>query len=154
VGGFFRVTADSLSPNGGALAAGAWVNSQTFPHQVTIRFSNDVNIATMTLNDVAISGTGAGNLHATNLSWVDGHTVKVFLGGNVSSSGTVEIALAPGSVRNVQNAPLPKFKDTVRLYGPAPTTTPTPAPAPAPGPVTIPTLPGGWGGWFRRNRRR
>jgi hypothetical protein len=146
VGGAFRVVTTSIAPGGATHAGNAWVNAQTLPNAITVTFSQNVNKASVTANDLVLSGSGvsASNpAHAVGLSWIDNDTVEFFLQGSFNGSGTVNVSVPANGITSANNATVQGYADSIQLYtptpAPAPTPTPTPAPTPTPTPAPTPS---------------
>ncbi len=156
IGGSFRVVTSSLVPVGGApLANGGTLITATSPTSITVQFSGDVNKSSIKATDLVLSGS-ADNLsapvHATGLTWIDGDTVQFNLSGPLNLPGTLDVSIAPGTIKSVTGQTNLGYSDNVVLqigappgnpnptplppgYNPNPTPTPTPSPSPT-GPVT------------------
>ncbi|MDR3634850.1 MAG: Ig-like domain-containing protein [Isosphaeraceae bacterium] len=141
VGGAFRVVTTNLAPGGATHANNAWVNAQALPNDIIVVFSQNVNKATVTANDLVLSGTGLSGsnpAHAVGLTWIDNDTVEFFLSGSYNSSGTVNVSVAPNSITSANNAAVQGYADSIQLYTPAPAPPPTPTPTPTPAPTPTP----------------
>jgi hypothetical protein len=139
IGGTFRIVTDSLVPNGGASSAsGGTLNVGSAPTSITVTFSGNVNQQSLTATDLILSGTAVNSLspvHATSLSWVDGHTVKFNLTGQFTNHGTLNVSIPGGTIQSVSGSGNLGYSDNVVINITAPPKPVTPPPAPSPKPV-------------------
>jgi large repetitive protein len=161
VGGAFRVVTTSLVPIAGEMhAGGSLLPLPATPNSVTVTFSRNVNPNDISPTDLKLSGTALdvlGPVKATSLTWIDAHTVKFNLTGNLNTSGTLDVSVAANTITSVNGASNLGYSDTAVLSigaitpptNPAPVaptpvsptpvvTTPTPSPSPAPTPAPAP----------------
>jgi hypothetical protein len=140
-GNAFHIVTTSLSGSGAKLALGQSVPFNQAPASVTVNFSANVDRASVTPNDLVISGTGlsASNpAHAVSLTWVDDHTVKFNLTGGYNKSGTVMIQIPAGAVQDKQGRKNLALGDGINLI-PTVGVAPLAAAAPIANVVSIPT---------------
>jgi hypothetical protein len=89
---------------------------------VTLRFAGRVNRSSVQATDLLISGNGlnpSNPAHAVSLNWIDSRTVRFNLAGEFLSTGTVQIDIAAGAVRNTNSSLVPDFNKSIA----SPTTT-------------------------------
>jgi hypothetical protein len=148
IGGAFRVVTTSLVPNTGAtFADGSTLNVPTAPTSVTVSFSGNVNSKDIAATDLVLSGSAVNGLnpvHAVSLAWIDAHTVQFNLAGQINNGGTLNVAIAPGSIQSTDGQSNQGYSDKVVINInpnlPAPPTPipPPPGPSPTPPPGTNP----------------
>jgi hypothetical protein len=118
----FHIVSTSLAQGGASLAGGQIVPSVAAPSSITVDFSANVNKATVTPNDLVLSGSGvslSNPVHATSLSWVDDHTVTFNLTGGYNKTGTVLVNIPANAVRDVQGRGNFALGDGIVLSPPA-----------------------------------
>ncbi len=116
----FDVVTTSLSIDG--VAGGtAYVAAPSF---IDVDFSNNVVRSTVVPSDLILSGSGlqVGNpAKATGLEWVDTHTVRFLLTGGFNPTGTVNLTIPSGKIKDTRGDSLVPFADSFTI-GSAPAT--------------------------------
>ncbi len=116
----FDVVTTSLSSDGTSTAAGqaggtAYLSA---PSSIVIDFSDDIVASTLSPSDLKITGSGlssADPAHVSGLAWVDQHTVKFFLAGTFNHTGTVNLSIASGALKDTKGDALEAFADSFQL---------------------------------------
>lgn len=143
VGGAFRVVTTSLVPDGATKANGSMLNVTQVPSSVIVSFSRPVNPDSVTATDLVLSGSDINPLSPVKVSsvtWLDDHTARFNLTGQLNAKGTLNVSLSSGSIKSSTGATISSYSDQVVVNTQAVVTTPvTPAPAPAPTAPTAPT---------------
>jgi hypothetical protein len=143
VGGSFRVVTTSLVPDGGSKANGRVDQVTSPPGSITVSFSQPVNSASVHATDLVLSGSAVSSLspvRATSIIWLDNHTARFNLNGQLNPVGTLNLALNPDAIKSNTSATLASYSDTVVIDSANLPPSSTPAPAPTT-PVTPPLGP-------------
>ena len=141
----FDVVTTSLSADGTQSTAGQGGGTAFLaaPSSIVVDFSDDINGATLSPGDLKLSGSGLSGTNparVSGLTWVDSHTIKFFLTGSFNSTGTVNLSIPQGALKDTKGDAIEAFADSFQI-GTAPVTA-TPTPAPTSGtPVASPTTP-------------
>ena len=151
VGGSFRVVTTSLVPDGSSQANGAVNDVTSLPTSVTVNFSQPVNPTSVQATDLVLSGPDVSSIspiRATTISWLDDHTARFNLSGQLNLVGTLNVVLNPDAIKSTTGVPIVSYSDSVVIdlvsLPPSSTTTSVPSPStllsplPSPSPITPP----------------
>src|SRR5690606_20495969 len=130
VGGAFRVVTTSLA-GGQTAARGAVLETDSSPSSIIVRFSGDVDVASIRASALSLSGPAVeptAPARVSSVTMIDGHTVAFNLVGQLRPNGNLKLSLAAGAVQSKKGQPLPTYNDEVNLKRVAPAPTPTPTP--------------------------
>src|SRR5208283_4835347 len=143
VGGSFRVVTTSLVPDGSSQANGAVNDVTSLPTSVTVSFSQPVNRPSVQATDLVLTGPDVSSIspiRATSISWLDDHTARFNLSGQLNPVGTLNVVLNPDAIKSTTGVPIVSYSDSVVIdwvcLPPSSTTTSAPSPATAPSPST------------------
>jgi hypothetical protein len=87
---------------------------------VVLRFNSAVSALTVNATDLLLSGSGidpSNPARAVSVRWIDARTAKFSLTGRFLKTGTVQVDIAPGAIRNTNGTLLPNFSKLVPTPG-------------------------------------
>ena len=112
------VVSSSLDPDGTTSGSSSPAQSIVAPTMIEIDFSDKIDPTTLTASDLVLSGTGlsvTNPAHATSLAWVDSHTVEFLLDGAFNTTGTVNVKIAAGTIKDTAGVGIDAYSETFRL---------------------------------------
>ncbi len=137
----------SLNPDGTTSAAPGIATSLSGLTSIDVNFSNNLDESSVQASDLILTGSGlnpANPAKATGLTWVDGHTVRFLLTGGFNSTGSVNLSIPQGAIKDTQGDSIAPFAEDFLVASnsliPAPTATAQPSVA-LPTTVALPTQP-------------
>ncbi len=136
VGGSFRVVTTSLVPDGRSQANGAVDDVTSLPTSVTVNFSQPVNPASVQATDMVLTGPDVSSIspiRATSISWLDDHTARFNLSGQLNPVSTLNLVLNSDAIKSNRGVPIVSYSDSVviDLVSLPPSSTATSAPSPS-----------------------
>ncbi len=131
----FAVVNTSLNPDGVSSGKPGIATTISAPQSIQVNFSDNVDSSTLKAADLVLSGTSLDSSNparATGLSWVDSHTVNFLLTGEFKSSGSLNLSIPDGVVKDTHGDSIAAYAESFVLASqtstpadPIPTTTPT-----------------------------
>ena len=82
---------------------------------VTVHFGGRLDRGSVQATDLLLSGNALDATHparAVGLNWIDDQTVKFNLDGSFRSSGSVQLDIPPGAIRNADGTLVPEYSST------------------------------------------
>ncbi len=81
-----------------------------------VNFSDDIDPTTLTASDLTLSRSGLSSRNpakATGLTWVDSHTVKFLLTGGFNPTGSVNLSIPAGAVKDTAGDSIAAYAEVV-----------------------------------------
>ena len=112
----FAVVNSSLNPDGTGTTGIA--TPITAPTTIDVNFSDDIDSTTIKASDLVLTGSGVNSadpVKATSLAWVDSHTVRFLLTGAFNPTGSVNVSIPGGSVKDTDGDSIAAFAESFQL---------------------------------------
>ncbi len=136
----FAVVNTSLNPDGTATGAAGIATPLSGLTSIDVNFSDNIDASSVKASDLILTGSGlnpANPAKATGLTWVDSHTIRFMLTGGFNSTGSVNLSIPQGTVKDTVGDSIAPFAETFLVESNSLVPLPSAQPAAVATPATV-----------------